>query len=150
MPSAATITSASAMAPLAKVTRPRLADLLETGAPMAGVDHALGQRLRQEPDEVGAVHAECGVPAGRIRYLDRRDRASVLTKILRVRTNAGAPFLDRRLEADPLHLADAVGRQENARADLAELRRLLVDLRPAILGRSAPSRRKDHQFRLRQ
>src|SRR4029079_6698595 len=39
----------------------------------------------------------------------------------------GAPFLRGRAEADPLQMAHAVRREIDAGADLAELRRLLVD-----------------------
>ena len=54
-------------------------------------------------------------------------RRAVVAEILRGGADARAPALDRGPKADALHLAHAVGREENAGADLAERGRLLID-----------------------
>ena len=59
----------------------QLAFLLEADGTVAGVHDACGQVGGEEIDEVGAVHAEGGVPAGAVRDLDRSDRRPVMTKI---------------------------------------------------------------------
>ena len=84
----------------------------------------------EEIDEVGAVHAEGGVPARRVGDLHRRDRRAVVAEVMRLRADPGAPFLHRGAEADALQMAHAVRREVDAGADLAERRGLLVDRDP--------------------
>ena len=120
MPSAAITTSPSATAPLANDTRAMSPWLLKGDAAMAGVHHVRGQPLGQHGDEIGAVHAECRVPARRVRHLDRRDRGPVLAEVPGIRPNPGTPFLHGRTQPDPLQLADAVRGQEHPGADFAK------------------------------
>jgi hypothetical protein len=107
--------------------------LLTTGAAVASVHHVRRQRGGQDFDEVGAVHSECGVPTRRVRYLHRRNWHSVVTQVLRARSDPGSKLFYCLAEAHPLELAYAVRRQENARPDLAQIGRLLIygDLKPA-------------------
>ena len=62
-----------------------------------------------------------------VRHLHRRDRRAVVAEVMRAGADPRAPSLDRRAEADPLQVAHAVRRQEDAGADFAERRRLFVD-----------------------
>ena len=100
---------------------------------MPGMNGAGGQGARQHLDQIGAVHPEGRVPARGVRHLDRRNRRSVMAEIAGIRTHAGAPFLHRRSQSDPLQMPHAVGGQKHAGADLADLRRLLVDRDPQTL-----------------
>jgi hypothetical protein len=68
--------------------------LLEADGTVAGMDDAGGQVGSEEIDEVGAVHAEGGVPAGGVRHLHRGDRRAVVAKVAGARADARAPFLD--------------------------------------------------------
>ena len=125
---AATTISPSATAPLAKETRATVADPARSrcnGGRCARPPR--GRAPARHLDEVGAMHAECRVPARGVRHLDRRDGRSVLAKIPRGGADPGSAFLDRRSQSDPLQLAHAVRCQEHAGADLAEGRCLLVD-----------------------
>ena len=105
----------------------RGAVLLEAGAAVSGVDDLRRQRAGQHVDEVGAVHAEGCVPARGVGDLNRRDGTAVLPEILRSGPNPRAPFFHRRSQADALQLPRAIGRDEDAGADLAKRRRLLID-----------------------
>ena len=98
--------------------------LLAGDAAVAGVHDVLRQRGGKDFDKVGAVHSERGVPARRVRHLHRRDGRSVVTQVPRAGSDPGAKLFDRLAEVHPLKLADAVWRQEDARADLAEIGRL--------------------------
>ena len=96
------------------------------------------------------MHSECGVPAGGIRDLNRRDGRSVMAKVSRTGPDPGSALLDRRAKADPLQLANAVRRQEHARADLAEAGGLLVDRHLQSRAQSARSLRTTRRFRRRR
>ena len=73
------------------------------------------------------MHAECGVPACGVRYLDRGDRRTIVAKIVRTMADPGAPSFHLMSKADPLQLPHAVRRQEYPCPDLAKRRRLLMD-----------------------
>ena len=89
--------------------------------------HTFGQPGSEQVDEVGAVHAEDGVPARRVGDLNRRDEAAVVAQIGRPGADARAPALHRGAQAHALEMAHRIRRHEDAGADLAERRRLLVD-----------------------
>ena len=108
MPSAPITTSASALAPFSNVTRAVSPSCVKPDATVAGMHDACRQRLGQEFDEVGAVHAEGGVPAGSVRHLHRRDRRPVVAEILRAGADPRAPLLDRGAQAHALQMAHAV------------------------------------------
>ena len=106
--------------------RTNLARLLETDGAMRAADQARGQGRGEEFDQVGAVHAERGIPTGRVGHLDRSDGCAVVTEVMRLGADPRAPFFHRGAEADALQLTHAVGREIDAGPDLAERRRLLV------------------------
>ena len=110
-----------------------LAVLLEADRAVAGVHASGGQVCREELDEVGAVHAEARVPPVGVRHLDRGDRRPVVAKIRRARAHPRAPSFHGWPEADPLEVAHRVRGDINARPDLAERRRLLIDRNPQPL-----------------
>lgn len=55
--------------------------LLEGDGAVAGTHDPRRQMRREKLDEISAVHAEAGTPAGRIGDLDRRDRRTVVAKV---------------------------------------------------------------------
>src|SRR6202007_2354110 len=63
--------------------------LLKVRAPVSGVHDAGGQGGSQEFDKVSAMHSECGIPAGGVRHLHRRDRSSVGAEVSGVRAYSG-------------------------------------------------------------
>lgn len=87
---------------------------------MATADNASGEGCGEEVDEVGAMHAEGGVPTGRVGHLHRGDRRAVVVEVVRVRADARTPLLDRWTEADAFEVAHAVRCDEDASANLAE------------------------------
>ena len=72
------------------------------------------------------MHAERRVPPRRVRYLDRRDRRTILAKVTRIGADPGTPPLDCGTKASSLQLTHAVGCQEYAGADFAECGRLFI------------------------
>ena len=129
MPSAPITTSASLVAPFSNDHPRDVAFLREARHTVAGKHYALRQPLRQELDEVGAVHAEGGIPAGSVRHLHRRDRRPVVAEILRTGADPRAVLLDRCAQAYALQMPHAVRGDEHAGADFAQFGRLLVDAR---------------------
>src|SRR5512144_1550849 len=107
--------------------------LCEARATVAGVHHLDIQCARKQFDKISAMHSECGVPAGRVSNLDRRDWSPVMAKVLRAGANPRSPFLDQRSQSDPLQLAYAVWRYEYACSHLTEGRGLLIDGYPQAL-----------------
>src|SRR5438045_2983542 len=103
------------------------AGLVEAVASMTHMDHPFWQGSCQQFDEVRAMHSECGIPAGGVRDLNWRDRRSVIAKVIGTGPDLGSAPLDRRPEADPLQLANAVRRQEYTSAYLTEAGGLLMD-----------------------
>src|SRR3954453_15752944 len=83
---------------VAERTSRLFAGLLEWGATMAGVQCTFGKRIGQHLHEVGAVHSKRRVPAGGVRYLDRRDGRSVVAKITRIRSDPRSPFFHLRFK----------------------------------------------------
>ena len=79
------------------------------------------------------MHSERGVPAGRVRHLDRRDRGPVMAEVMRAGADPGAPFLDQVSQAHPLQLAHAVRRDEYACSYFAERWGLLINRYPQAL-----------------
>ena len=73
------------------------------------------------------MHAEGGVPARRVRHLDRGDRRAVVAEIMRTVADPGAPSFHLTSKAHPLQLPHAVRRQKYPCPDLAERGRLLID-----------------------
>src|SRR5262245_38843355 len=59
------------------------------------------------------MHAEGGVPARGVRYLDRGDRRAIVAKIMRTMADPGAASFHLRPGAARLQLPHAVGRQES-------------------------------------
>lgn len=85
-------------------------------------------RWFEELHEIGAMHAEGGVPPGGIRHLHGRDLGAVGAEVARVAADASAEPRHLAAEADALELPDAVGCDEDARADLPQRRRLFEDI----------------------
>src|SRR5262245_14121123 len=85
------------------------------------------QRMREECDKVGAMHAERGVPTRGIRNLDRRDRRPVVAEVARSGADPGSPSLHCRAKPYSFEMAYAVGRQEDPGANLAQSRSLLIN-----------------------
>ncbi len=73
------------------------------------------------------MHAEGGVPAGRIRHLDRGYRRAVVAKIVRTVADPGAPSFHLRSKTHALQLPHAIRRQKDPCSDLAERGCLLID-----------------------
>ena len=102
------------------------------------------------------MHAEGGVPARRVRHLDRGYRRAVVAKIVRTVADPGAPSFHLMSKAYPLQLPHAVRRQEYPCPDLAERRRLLIDGNIEAVGdqrvrgeQPANSASNDHDSELR-
>src|SRR3954469_12480611 len=102
------------------------------------------------------MHAEGGVPARRVRHLDRSDRRAVVARIVRTVADPGAPSFHLRPETHALQLPHAVRRQEYPCPDLAERRCLLIDGNTEAAGdqrvrgeQSANSTSNDHDSELR-
>ena len=130
--------------------------LFKAGAAVARAHQAGWKRFGEQPDQIGPMHSKCCVPAGRIGYLHRRDRCSVVPEIVRARTNPRAPRLHRRLQSEPLQMAHAVRGQKHAGPDLAKRRRLLVERhRKTMSGecmcreQAANAAADDHHMKLR-
>ncbi len=98
----------------------RVAVLLETHGAVAGAHHTRGQTGGEQVDEVGAVHAEDGVPAGRVGHLDRGDGRAVMAQVVRPSADARTPSLHCGAEAHALEVAHRVRRHEDAGAHLAQ------------------------------
>ena len=133
MPSAAMTTPPSALAPLANDTFAMLPCCSKPVARCPVCTTPGGKRCGQYLDEVGAVHAEGGVPARGVGDLHRRDRRAVMAEVVRARPNPRAALFHRRSEAHPLQLAHAVRRQKHPGADFAEARGLLINRHPQAM-----------------
>ena len=77
-------------------------------------------------NKVGAVHAVARVPGG-VRHLHRRDRRSIVAKIVRVRPHPRTPFFDSVPEPHTLQMAHRIRRHINAGANLPQRRRLFIN-----------------------
>ena len=73
------------------------------------------------------MHPERGVPAGKIRHLNRGYRRAVMAKISRTVADPGTPSFHLMSKAHALQLPHAVRRQEYSCPDFAERRCLLID-----------------------
>ena len=104
-----------------------VAVLRKAARAMAGVHDAGRQGARQDVDEIRAMHAEGGVPAGGVRDLHRRDLRAVVAQIARVAADARAYVLDRPGEPDAPELAHTVGSEKHAGANFADCRCLLIE-----------------------
>ena len=94
--------------------------LLEAYAAMSRAHHAWRQSARQHLDQVGAVHAERGVPACGVRHLNRGYRRAVMAEIVRTVADPGAPSFHLMSQTYPLQLPHAVRRQKHPCPDFAE------------------------------
>ena len=102
------------------------------------------------------MHAEGGVPAGRIRHLNRGYRRAVVAKIVRTVADPGTPSFHLMSETHALQLPHAVRRQEYPCSDFSERRCLLIDGNMEAMGdqrirgeQSANSASNDHDGKLR-
>ena len=107
-----------------------------------------GNAPRQHLDEIGAMHAERGVPARGVRHLDRGDRRAVVAKIMRTVADPGAASFDLMLQGRPAAIgarcsASGIPLPRPRRAQAPAHRR-----KHRSRGRSARSRRTARQFRL--
>ena len=105
----------------------QVAVLRKTDGSVAGVNHAIRQIGGEKVNQVGSMHPEDGIPPASVRHLNRRDRRSVVTVVVRTGPHPRAHSLHGRAKAQAFEMAYRVRRCENAGTDLAERRRLLVD-----------------------
>jgi hypothetical protein len=94
--------------------------LFKTAAAMSGTNDLGRQCIGKDLDQIGPMHSERGVPAGRIRDLDRGDRRAIVTEVPRAVPYPGAPFFDGRSQPDSFQVAHAVGGEKHSGTDFAE------------------------------
>ena len=117
--------------PVGEARLDALPALAQIGQPVTEVQALGGQRIRQRPQQVGAVHLvvrEAELRLQRLRQRRAQERAAVVPAPLMPgqRTHAGAR--QRVGETEPVQDARGVRADLDAGADLAQRRRLLVDV----------------------
>ena len=125
MPSAPTTTSALTRVPFSKMTQASRVCLLEADASVARMDDVQGHAVQEHLQQVGAVHA---VHLGSLcpaRRPHRRDQSAVRMTELRIEP-ACAEAGHLVAKPQPAQHAHAVRVERDPRANLLELRRLLV------------------------
>ncbi len=116
----------------------------------------VGQCARQHLDEVGAMHAEGGVPARGVRHLHRRRSARRHGGNSANRGRPWRPIVPPEARAPPAAIAARCSASGTPCPDLAERRRLLVDRNIEAAGdqrvrgeEAANSASNDHDSKLR-
>ena len=105
----------------------------------------------EQIDEVGTVHAEGGVPAGRIGHLHRRDRRAVVAEVVRARRRRARPIARRqRPRPTRSRWRTAFGVTNTPAPTSPSAGRLLVNRNAEVPARSAHWRRTSHRCRRRR